>query len=289
MTLFLFFEHGKWGLIDEKGRIVQAAKYDFIDDPTPIGYSIVKEDSLYGVFDPHGQFSIALSFDSLFFASDSLLVGKKSGEYQLYNLEGSAIPNSRFHRIRHSDILQLYTSDGKKGLLGNGKYLLPVYDTIIQTKSYCIPVQDGKFTFLKSNLKSISNTVYDSIGIGINYLKVKLQNKYGLLELNGKEVLRCSYTMVREIDFNHLIQKETNTSKTKLIDAISKKVLVSGDFDNIIIPSSYDTQRFKPLPEGYYFIQKGDREGVVHKSGNVVLPPKFNEVYYAGWQRFVGL
>lgn len=101
-----------------------------------------------------------------------------------------------------------------------------------------------------------------------NMLKVQKDGKYGLINLEGKEILACSYDDIKAIP----------GTKNAVITIKEGKQGVADNIGNIIIENSYN--EIKSLTNKYEdgFIVKNDKYGVISVNSTIVLEEKYDEI-----------
>lgn len=123
------------------------------------------------------------------------------------------------------------------------------------------------------NIEAIDN--YDSkqnIWYEDNVLRVSKNGKYGLIDLEGKEVLSCEYdeiTALKSIENNILVRKAGN------IGLVNEK-------GQTIIPVLY--KDILTLKEGYkneyIIVNENNQYGLISTSGQILIEPKYEEIKY---------
>ena len=193
-----------------------------------------------------------------------------------------------------------YTSyeNGKWGVINNNgeTVIKPSYDEIIvipnsknpvfvctydiqdETVEYKTKVLNEKneeiFTGYEK-IEAIDN--YDSkqnIWFEDNLLRVKKNNKYGLVDFNGKAILECEYDAVyalKGVTENIIVQKDGNVG------------LVNSKGQTIINTEYASIQTLKEGYKSEYLVcnQEG-KYGVVSTSGTKILDTKYEEIQYLG-------
>jgi hypothetical protein len=183
--LCAFKKEGKWGIINSDGEFVLNPKYDFIGAFTD--FKSWKHDS-----------------------SGCAVVGKLINSKMKYN-----IINSNFDELNSFifDEIELFDEDiaevkinNKWGAINSkGEIIIPVEYNFISTYlnngfikvglgDYDSNSFVGYYGFFDKNGKKISKIIYEVLGMFENGFAVcKKNNKYGLLNENGYEVIRCRY------------------------------------------------------------------------------------------------
>ena len=105
-----------------------------------------------------------------------------------------------------------------------------------------------------------------------NVLRVSRNGKYGLIDLDGKEIVPCDYDEI--ISLNG-VKNEFLIKKAGNIGLVNEK-------GQTIIPAVY--KEIRTLKEGYtseyIIINENDQYGIIGTSGNILIEPKYEEVKY---------
>lgn len=99
-----------------------------------------------------------------------------------------------------------------------------------------------------------------------NALKVKKDNKYGIIDLDGKNIIPCEYKEISSFDDTSYIV-ENEDGKYGVIDSLNKKIL-EPIYDEIEKPHSKD----------YYVVKKDNKQILVKKDGTEVLTEGYDEI-----------
>lgn len=101
-----------------------------------------------------------------------------------------------------------------------------------------------------------------------NILKVQKDGKYGLINLEGKEILSCSYDDIKAIQGTKNVLLTIKEGKQGVVDNIG----------NVIIENSYN--EIKSLTNKYEdgFIVKNEKYGVINVNSTVALEEKYDEI-----------
>ena len=103
-----------------------------------------------------------------------------------------------------------------------------------------------------------------------NMLKVQKDGKYGLINLEGKEILGCSYDEIKTIPGTKNVLITVKDGKQGIVDNIG----------NIIIENEYE--QINSITEKYEngFIVKAEngKYGIVNSNGELILETKYDEI-----------
>jgi hypothetical protein len=275
--VFVFFKDGKWGLVNNKGRIVKEAIFDELEDPNKLGFAVAKWQNNYCLVDSLGNVVIEPLYHSLYFITDSMLVATKDSISFVCNTKGMEVPNSRFVSsfVESSGNNILQSSDGKKGMVYNKHFLLPIYDSIWFTDRFWMVAKDGKRGIYDNELRQILPEEYEDIKTGFDYIIAKLNGKLGLFDLQGRTLFDCTFKNLELLESNYMVATDEK-GKAKLYDIQQRRSLVEGSFDKI---------RFMPGLDDLYLTEKNSLEGLIDKSGKVLIENQYNQISYIGLNR----
>lgn len=194
--------------------------------------------------------------------------------------------------------------NGKEGVIDkNGnKIVEPTYDKIIMP-NYSYPLffgyENGKqkilddkaeFKFAKKNLfgKDVQEQevypIYEEIGEVSNvrqFLKYKNNEKYGLMDLNGKEITKAIYDEISPLP---------EDSSSYLIRVNGREGLINNKGEEILKPEYkmvYSTNinsynEADKISEGYGYIKEDENHkemhGYITKNGNILIGPKYEGI-----------
>jgi hypothetical protein len=217
----------KWGVINEIGNMIIPANFEEIDKSRDYEYLLVKINKKCGIIDFKGHETLAVIYDDVkpigndLFAvktktkwgvikqnGEKLLPSKFSGIYEIVKDEN---PNIKFEAYFKRNIIFYDAAFNivakEKTKYGFGHFCIPFDDQLYyqcerMEKDICIKkkfdngmgavIKDKKWLILDVNGTPISEAIYDEIQESIwvfpAYLKVKIQNKWGIIYNDGKVI-----------------------------------------------------------------------------------------------------
>ena len=151
---------------------------------------------------------------------------------------------------------------------------IATYDVDYNTGSYKTKVLDSKnkeiFTSYSLVEPISNNDKNDNIWFEQNILKVQKNNKYGLIDYSGKELLECKYDKISVI---------TGVENSILVEIDGKVGLVNSQ-GNIIVNPEYKS--ISALTEDYkngYIVETLDNQyGIIDVNKTVVLKPEYEDI-----------
>ena len=203
--------------------------------------------------------------------------------------------NSEEDLISTASYYPVYTN-GKWGVIDNNgeEVITPSYDEMIVIPNnkkaifvctYDVQDSTGEYKTKVLNEKNEEIlTGYDKIEAIDNYdskqnvwfednlLRVKKNNKYGLIDFSGKTVLACEYDAVyslKGVTENIIVEKE---GKLGLVNSKGQTIL-NTEYSNIqILKEGYKSEYLVANVEGKF--------GIISTSGTIILETKYDEIKY---------
>ena len=199
-------KNGKYGIVDEKLKIIENAKYEFIED-FYLGYARYKLENKWG----------------------------------LINLNGKILINNEFDQLsRYSNGFARYTNNSKEGFINrNGEMVIgPIFDFVSNFhNSYARTKKNGKYGLIDTTGRIVIPNIYDKIiELDIKketYYQVKKDKLLGLLDNNGELILPFEYNEIFNIEYkdtSFLIAEKNN--KQGLFDLLGNEIIPC-EFDEI--------------------------------------------------------
>ncbi len=214
--LYIAAKDGRYGLIDERGRIIIDFKYDHlsyfnVDNQAEVS---LFSDNTYkkGVIDINGKEIISLEYQTIFNTKElgqtkeTYYQVEKDDKWGLMDKQGKLIIPLQYGYVSvdSADIDKGWikvedeqrTQNGAINILTHKSIpmlyrFLTFHDDLIEATTY----QDGKYSvqLLNQDGKPASSEIYQSLDYVNSYFVAQKDNKYGLLDKKGKEVLPFKY------------------------------------------------------------------------------------------------
>jgi len=253
-------KHGKYGIIDDCGRLVLPLEFDFIERP-----------SLYS------------NFSRIFLAS-------KQNEVIIFDEDLNVIPVHKIVSYMQEPInIVVTTTNNKMGLLGfSGKLTIPfLYDTIYHGLpkpggQVLVAKKDGYFGLISNTNELIQPFKYKYIYfLKGNPVFVDQNNKVGIIDLDGIEVIPFEYDAIYNTYYS-FSALEREFPKTKNIFIVEKggKFGTIDDQNNVIIPIIYDglSGWVEYGPPAHHFAKLGEKYGIISFRGEEIIPIEYDYV-----------
>lgn len=261
------------------------------------GYFIFqyKENGLYEVYDMDGQEVnvdgkgniVSNMIDGFVEINDKLYMQKKPGI--IYDCNSNKIADIEDGFIRSGNNVYIINKEnGKYGVydLGKEKQVLPLsygrYDLTILgdlckvegKPSYIFDLQNDRQMPLPSNYDKIyiEEVLMNGNGTKEFRLEVKKDNKAGVCDLYGNEIIVPSYDDVSCQDINdghfYIVTKE---GKKGVCDRNGREIVAPNYFDGIRACGKID--------DFYYIVKKDGKSGVHDMYGNEIIAPKYDMIF----------
>lgn len=269
------FKNGQAGLFKNKSKVLEN-EYEDIQFDNINNLLILQRNGKQGVSDLDGKKIIQLEYDNIIITGNSINA-QKGDEVTVFNSEGEKLKNSNFISVLETDNKNYFITIDKNENYG----VIDKDDNVII---------DNKYTFI--------DYLFD------NYFVAQNEQKIGIVDDKGKEVIKFDYDVLQKIEGTDLIQGIKNES-IDLIDKNMKKILTMKNAQ-IDIKENYikiynsedrkylqydgkEVSNINVIKEAKLFAKKSNNKwGFVDKSGNIKIQytydmvTELNEYGYAG-------
>lgn len=269
------FKNGQAGLFKNKSKVLEN-EYEDIQFDNINNLLILQRNGKQGVSDLDGKKIIQLEYDNIIITGNSINA-QKGDEVTVFNSEGEKLKNSNFISILETDNKNYFITIDKNENYG----VIDKDDNVII---------DNKYTFI--------DYLFD------NYFVAQNEQKIGIVDDKGKEVIKFDYDVLQKIEGTDLIQGIKNEN-IDLIDKNMKKILTMKNAQ-IDIKENYikiynsedrkylqydgkEVSNINVIKEAKLFAKKSNNKwGFVDKNGNIKIQytydmvTELNEYGYAG-------
>lgn len=178
---------GKYGLIGLEGKQITKPIYEEIDTlQYKEGELLVKKEGKYGVINQKGATLIEAKYDKI--SADAYYNPETRYRYDGYIVANKTDEGYRYGYISQEGNMYLETS------YNDLKRIPEIGDN---QEVYIIAAENGRYGVFKNNKKIIENDyqsiTYDSTN---NIFVVQKGKKYGAINLEGKEILKCEFAQI---------------------------------------------------------------------------------------------
>ena len=249
----------KWAIINKKGHYISKFYHNITNFEN--GVAIVQLGHYYGFIDRTGKF-LSGWYEKVEQMDSTLYRVKKSERY--------ALVSSGYQVTKWYDNIERYNKDywlaqdGNKYAFLNkyGAYVVGWYHKLWIDPNYpeiILVKQKDKFGFYNIKNYYIS-AMYDSLVFSEGIAMVKLHNKYGFINLYGKQITNIEFD--RATPFHNSIATVEKNGKVTYINTEGKPLMDWIDKDIIV----------KSPPPGLYLVKVGDKYGFQTINGRRVIP-----------------
>lgn len=258
-SVLKYSKDDKYGIINFDGKIIAKAIYDDIDTlEYKEGELLVKQNEKYGIINIKGKTLVQIGYDKI-------------------QADGYYMQDNGYKKAGY--IVSKTTNEGYRyGYVGfDGKEYLPIefneISRINQIESndiYLICAKNGKYGLYKNDRNIIAN---DYQGITYNYnniLVVQKVKRYGVLSLQGKDILPIEYSQI-DIRGKYLYAKNA--------DGITNVFNCKGEETNI-----HENDVYIDVPDTNYVIYIDTRDNKtiynIYKDGNLKTSKEYKYIEY---------
>lgn len=258
-TVLQYQKDGKYGIINFEGKSIIKPMYEEIKNmPYREGELIAKKQGKYGVLNINGGKLLDFKYD--YITGDNYYSEEKK-----YELDGYIVGiNNEQGKMQYG-----YISNKREQILDvEFDKIYRMNDIKDDENIYLLAEKDGKRQLYKNNKILLDNN-YQSINYSEDSKLLILQkdNKYGVTDLNGKQILSVDYEQIR-IPCNYIIA--VKDGKQVIFD------LAGTQKDNLAYTNILKTEN-----ENYSVtVDKNDKYGVINKEGDILIENKYNYIQY---------
>lgn len=275
-------EKGKWGVINQYGKIVLQPSYEYIGLFNNLGYATAQKDGKIGVIDFKGNILLPFQYQNLQILQNQFLAFREGEKWGLMNTNGKILSTPKYDQIQinHSadaDLILLKKEEKYGAMDAAGKLICePIYDTLYPIKKHLIAVKKEQlYGVIDQNAKDIIPLEYDSlVAFANHYLIVWQQGKQGLYATDGALLLQSVYSRIRLM---------AGKSKKLRIEVETKqgKGLYSPEEKKMICQPIYTKINYLPLEKEYLMLHQQDGYGIVNEQGKeIVRKDSYSNIKY---------
>lgn len=269
-NLYPIKKGGKWGVINQQGKIVIPPTYDAISNFKHHGYAVVQKGGKSGLINSQGESVFPAQYKDLRVISKHLFGIESEGTWNVIDKRGNIL-------IRDYDTASpldkeyiLYWKNELCGLVDlSGKIIIPAkYKNIKWNKEKTLfLVKRNKKTGLYTiDGKVISEPAFRDIQvINTNLILVKRRYKWGAIDGEGRELLTDIFSHFKVSAYDFLLMYKQERCYLYSID---KQSIIGNDFFNNYIPLNKD----------WIIFQKFKTMGLMDGEGRIAAPATFQEI-----------
>ncbi len=239
-NLYKFCLAGKYGLVDQKGKII-TTEFQNIYESTLAHKYPKKEFAIGRPIIAKGNFRVPLEerFDTVYHFSEGFAKFSSGKKFGFVDSLGNIRLVPQYNNARNfSEGMVAVMLIGKWGFMDTNEKLIiqPYYDEVSDFKNGVTLVRkDKSYYFINKAGKFLYNEPFDKIipSFSGNYLLFR-KNKYGIADAYGRELVSTKYEAVEELGNSYILAKEHG-----LWGVLNEK-------GNIVIPFNYSVIQYDP-------------------------------------------
>lgn len=266
-SVLKYKKDNKYGLINFEGKEITKPEYDEIDS---LGYKegelLVKKDNKYGIMNINGYLMIPTEYDQI-------SVDKYYTDENSYKDAGYIVSITTNEGYRYGYI----NKDGKKLLETEYNELSRINEIENSQDVYILCAKNGQYGINKNEENIISNE-YQSITYNEanNIFIVERSKKYGVRNINGKEIIPVEYS---QIDTTGIYIYAQNQEENKVFNSLGEEQNISSNIE--ILNTDNENYRIK------IDSTNGTKYGVVNKNNEQIIEEKYNYIKYLSDNYFI--
>lgn len=281
MGYFPFLENGSWGFLDYQGNKAILNQYAQVD-PFVNGRAIARYMDSDGVINRNGEWLIMPRKDHLEHLKDNLYLFQSQKESGIL-----AVPNGEVYSTTHEFIPLNHgflekNKTGKVGLISpEGKRLLTTeYDEIspLQNDTVYYFRKDKHWGIItKSGIRKLglNNPIQEMYPMGDQFIGVKIDNKYGFVDINGDLRIANRYEAIGTFSENMAAVKLVG--KWGYVDRIER----------LFVQPLYEAAF--PFQNDLAIVKRDGKYGLVNRSGELVQETAFDSIYSTKTGRYISV
>ncbi len=293
---------GKYGLMDEKGRVILSPTYSFIF-PYQNGVAKAQIGSNFKLIDKEGKSILIPEYEYIGDFENGMALIVKADSVGVTNLKGEIVIEPQYERLSIENGIIRARKDGKWGIINmQNKIILPFDYQYISTFSEDLAIsrKDNLWGFLSNEKGVVKITLEPSIKADFihevrngmakvsseRYIeedgygnKTAFYKKNGVVKTNGTWVLEPKYSFIKETIF----EPSTTQNQELVLIEQNNKVGYADKSGKIIVEPSYDAiqDNFSSIyyaKKGISEVKKDNLIGYINHEGRQILPLEFSKV-----------
>ena len=213
--VYVFGREGHYGILSWDGKILQDADNNFEElQPMSNSFLGVKINGKYGFVDEHGRLRIANRYDSITRFQQNMAAVKMMGRWGYINKSERLLVQPHFDGAQpFRGKVAVVRKGNKYGMVNaQGRTVIPlVYERITPTASgrYLIQINDPKrgrsVGLISKEGKPLIHPKYESVeDLGNGYVIVSRRGKFGLLTVGGRTTVPMIHPQLTHDPFNEV-------------------------------------------------------------------------------------
>jgi len=267
-VVFVFQDSTGFGFFNVRGIPLKNEVYEEITE-LPGGMFKCKVNAKIGILNAKLNEIVPMQFDEVEKFDDTLFIVNLSGKYGIYNANKGMLVQPNYERIKILDAskslmlvkklkeLQICKFSGTKHISLSFEYSQRLFDLISFYQNTSVFSQKGKFGILDGNGKVVLKPQYEEMGKTNSLTPFKLNNQWGFLNQTAVKVNPMYDACYTPNKLGYVVEKN---GKQGVIDYNGKEII------------SLQYNSVKWLKEGYYILDFNGLLGLANEFGTIIVP-----------------
>ncbi|MFM7299698.1 MAG: WG repeat-containing protein, partial [Crocinitomicaceae bacterium] len=267
-VVFVFQDTLGFGFYNVRGIPLKKEAYEEITE-LPGGMFKCNINAKIGILNAKLNEIVPMQFDEVEKFDDTLFIVKLLGKYGIYNANKGMLVQPNYERIKILDAskslmlvkklkeLQICKFSGIKHISLSFEYSQRLFDLISFYQNTSVFSQKGKFGILDANGKVVLKPQYEEMGKTNSLTPFKLNNQWGFLNQTTVKVNPMYDACYTPNKLGYVVEKN---GKQGVIDYNGKEII------------SLQYNSVKWLKEGYYILDLNGLLGLANEFGTIIVP-----------------
>jgi hypothetical protein len=302
---FIVIEHGKYGVVNTKGKAVIQSEYDSIGSKYnyagPRTY-IVKKDALYGIYSLEGKEIHPIKYRKIYVANakNILIVKNQQNKMEIISAAGKPIASNFDFAQLYFNVAFVYRS-GKAAFITSSYHSGFIYDSLTVNKTYAKPSKSQRYgrqhykkqhkqPYLVSSSKVIRIIVRNADSVGLvdtlNRILVPIEQSdikldrtrgYYVIQKNYKKGFRKGAYLNRCSKYIEPVYEVLYTDGMRYIEVRKDRKwgMIDDATGEMLIPCLYDNI-YKT--DTTFIVTLNGKKGVANKFGKILIPTEYDDI-----------
>lgn len=217
-------KNGKWGFINENGKLVIPSIYDNVDYFRFSGLSSVSKNGKSGFINKLGEEIIPIIYEGAYQEMrDQNVLVEKNIKWAIFDNAGKQLTDFKYSSLEN--FKRAYITDFSKDIFNRDE------STFFENGAALVE-NNEKFEFInKKGQDAFSNNKFDSASVFDTYKNaiVKKSGKYGIIKTDGTFKVPLVYDFIDYYDTNHFNSEYYNARKGKVYSFFNKNLKKIGE------------------------------------------------------------
>ncbi|MCL1937515.1 MAG: WG repeat-containing protein [Candidatus Azobacteroides sp.] len=279
---WLVKSNNKYGIYDASGEKILDIIYDEITFPGSIwvlnAEFTVRKGNKYGIYNGKGAATVPIAYDEIKFKQGVFVLLKENKEYFLINnivVKDKILLDKTFRVLgdfpSDNTTFYVFQKDNKQGILDeNGAVFLdPRYDDIVP-KRVMIDGSAKNFLFVKTNNKWGMIDMNDSMIVPIQYESIELVNPdYLTVEMDG---LKQFYDLKnRRLITDYNFERHVGLDKFSRIEKNGMQTLIDNQTMQLVFPFKYEDISYNEKSNNFT-VKLNNKYGIIDFDEKIIVP-----------------